>query len=80
MLALEPARSVRSVMTKNEKKISIDILSHLDRLFRACPETGMPGVVYDIVSKQRELGPDEARQKLGEQERQWADKCLLPVF
>jgi hypothetical protein len=36
--------------------------------------------VYDIVSKQLELGPDEERQKLGEQERQWAAKCLLPVF
>jgi len=80
MLALEPTRSVRFVVTKNEKKISTDILSHLDHLFRACPETEMPGVVYDIISKQRELGTDEERQKLGEQERQWADKCLLPVF
>jgi hypothetical protein len=52
------------------KKIGIDILSHLEHLFRACPETRMPGVVYDIISKQRELGPDEERQKLEKQERQ----------
>jgi hypothetical protein len=63
-----------------DKKNGIYILSHLDHLFRACPERGMPGVVYDIVSKQHELGPDQERQKLGEQERQWAAKCLLPVF
>jgi hypothetical protein len=65
---------------KKKKKIGVDILSHLDHLFRACPGTGMPGVVYDIVFKQRELGPDEERQKLGEQGRQWAAKCLLPAF
>jgi hypothetical protein len=52
---------------KRKKKIGIDILSHLDNLFRACPGTGMPGVVYDIVSKRCALGPDEERQKLGEQ-------------
>jgi hypothetical protein len=40
----------------------------------------MPEVVYDIASKQRELGPDEETQKLGEQQRQWAAKRLLPVF
>jgi hypothetical protein len=61
-------------------KTGIDILQHLDNLFRACPETGMPEVVYDIASKQRELGPDEETQKLGEQQRQWAAKGLLPVF
>jgi hypothetical protein len=50
---------------KSKNKIGVGILSHPDHLFRACPETRMPGVVCDISSKQRELGPDEERQKLG---------------
>jgi hypothetical protein len=66
---------IRYDKKRRRKKIGIGILSHLDHLFRACPETEMPGVVYDISSKQRELGPDEERQKLGQQHRQWASKC-----
>ena len=57
------------------KKNGTDILWQLDHLFRACPETGMPGVMFDIASTQREVGPDEKEQKLGEHQRQWAAKC-----